>query len=313
MNFKHLRSLVAVWEEGSFSAAAAKLNIVQPALSQHIIALEREFEAELFKRTRRGVEITPTGKRLLSHALLILKNAEIARNDIKASLCDEPVGEVVVALPFTMAHYLAPRLICAVEESFPRISIQVVEGVSSETGSVIDTGKAEIGVVPNAAELENADAIPVLQEHFCLIGLRGRPEDSKEPVTLSDAVKAPLVLGDRQLSMRRVLDEQVLAIGASLNLRMSQNSPRTLSGLVDYGMACTISNLVRAGGRQSMSRDYFVRRIVSPEVTRTISLAWPRSRSLSRPAACVRDVLMEIMQNAIRLGDWEGELIVTDR
>lgn len=313
MNFKHLRSLVAVWEEGSFSAAAEKLNIVQPALSQHIIALEREFEAELFKRTRRGVDITPTGKRLLSHALLILKNAEIARNDIKASLNNEPAGEVSVALPFTMAHYLAPRLIYAIEQSFPRVNIQIVEGLSSETGNVIDTGKVEIGVIPNAAELENAEAIPVLQEYFCLIGQRSRPECSTEPVPLAEAVTAPLVLGDRKLSMRRVLDEQVLAIGASLNLRMSQNSPRTLSGLIDFGMACTISNVVTAGGRQGMSRNYFARRIVEPEVTRTISLAWPRNRPLSRPAECVRDVLIGIMRDAVRVGDWEGELITADQ
>lgn len=309
MNFKHLRSLVTVWEEGSFSAAAEKLNIVQPALSQHILALEQEFEAELFKRSRRGVEITPTGKRLLSHALLILKNAEIARNDIKASLNNEPAGEVSVALPFTMAHYLAPRLIFAIEQAYPRVHIQIVEGLSSVTGNVIDTGTVEIGVVPNAAELENAEAIPVLQEYFCLFGQRSRPECSDDPIALAEAVRAPLVLGDRQLSMRRVLDDQVLAIGASLNLRMSQNSPRTLRGLIDFGMACTISNVIHAGGRHGLSREYFARRIVDPEVTRTVSLAWPKHRPLSRPAECVRDVLLGIMHDAVRMGDWEGELI----
>ncbi|WP_203142711.1 LysR family transcriptional regulator [Marinobacter mangrovi] len=313
MNFKHLRSLVAVWEEGSFSAAAQKLNIVQPALSQHILALEREFDAELFKRTRRGVEITGAGKRLLDHALLILQNAEIARNDMTASLQSEPAGEVVVAIPFTMTQYLAPRLIHRMEQQYPRITLKIEEGLSSRTGHVIETGKVELGVIPNAAELEGAEARPVLREYFCLVGGSSRPEASGEDIPLAEAAAIPLVLGDRHLSLRRKLDEQVLASGLSLNVRYNQNSPQTLSGLIDYGLACTISNVLVPGGKAGLSRNRFARRIVEPNVTRTISLAWPRSRPLSRPAECVRDSLLEIMTEAVSIGDWEGVLVDRDR
>ncbi len=142
-----------MFEEGSFSAAAQRLNIVQPALSQQIIGLEKELLVKLFERTNRGVAPTRHGQRLVNHARLILRQMEIARNDLRTSLESEPAGDVIIALPVTVTPFLAPRLLALLEQHHPKTTGHIVEGLSSESAPVVETGKMERGGGRNAAEL----------------------------------------------------------------------------------------------------------------------------------------------------------------
>lgn len=311
MNLKQLSALVAVFEEGSFSAAAQRLNIVQPALSQQIIGLEKELAVKLFERTNRGVAPTPHGQRLVNHARLVLHQMEIARNDLRTSMESEPAGDVIIALPVTVTPCLAPRLLNWLDEHYPRISLHIVEGLSSESGHVVETGKVELGVIPNAAELDDVESIPVLREYFYLIG---RPElvgPGTGDITLAEAAARPLVLGDRTHNLRRVIDEHVVEAGASLNVRYQQNGPRTLSSIVDQGLACIISNFPQP---LEDNRTYprTARLIVEPFVTRLVTVAWPRKRPLSKPAGKVREGLVQLMVESAQRGEWQADVVLPD-
>lgn len=309
MNLKQLNALVAVFEEGSFSAAAQRLNIVQPALSQQIIGLERELAVQLFERTNRGVAPTRHGQRLVNHARLILRQMEIARNDLRTSLESEPAGDVIIALPVTVTAFLAPRLLTWLEEHYPRIRLHIVEGLSSESGHVVETGKVELGVNPNAAELDDVESIPVLREYFYLIGAPELVGPETGDIDLADAASRPLILGDRTHNMRRVIDEHVVAAGARLNLRFEQNGPKTLTSVVDQGLACIIANLPMPLP-DNRTHPRLARRIVNPRVQRLMTVAWPRKRPLSRPAERVRDGLITLMVEAARVGDWQADVVL---
>ena len=84
MDFRHLRYFVAVAEEGTFTRAAARLFIAQPALSKQIHDLENEIGARLLVRTSRGVSLTAPGAELLEHARAVLERLEAARERIRA-------------------------------------------------------------------------------------------------------------------------------------------------------------------------------------------------------------------------------------
>src|SRR5688572_3557106 len=118
MQLKQLRSFLAVAETNSFRRAARQVGVTQPALSQHVAALEAELGVRLFERDRRRVAITPAGTALREGAaagLAILdRAAELARRFGTASEKTVRVG----ALDY-ISHAFLPAAIMAVKRAMP--------------------------------------------------------------------------------------------------------------------------------------------------------------------------------------------------
>jgi DNA-binding transcriptional LysR family regulator len=83
VQLRHLRTFVAVAEELHFRAAASRLYLSPPAVTEHVKALEREMGVSLFTRGR-PIALTPPGERLLGHARLTLEGVEQALRDVRA-------------------------------------------------------------------------------------------------------------------------------------------------------------------------------------------------------------------------------------
>ena len=110
MDLRQLEYFVAVIEQGSFSRAAASLNLAQPSVSRQIGLLEEELGQRLLERTGRGVAPTPAGHAMLAHARVMLNASAQALSDLK-QMGAEPVGKVVVGLPNRVAMGLCVPLI----------------------------------------------------------------------------------------------------------------------------------------------------------------------------------------------------------
>lgn len=103
MDFRHLRYFVAIAEEGSFTRAARRLFIAQPALSKQIHDLEEEIGVRLLVRSARGAALTVPGAELLEHARALLEAEEAARTRIRELAAAEGV------LPLRQARRRAAR------------------------------------------------------------------------------------------------------------------------------------------------------------------------------------------------------------
>jgi|SRR5690242_13113539 len=118
MELRQLRYFVAVAEQLHFGRAAERLHISGPALSQQIIALERDVGAELFVRDRRGAQLTAAGQSLLSDARQILGLAEAARRRLhEAAALSSPLRLGYVSwLPDDIAAVIGPTVAVRVDE-----------------------------------------------------------------------------------------------------------------------------------------------------------------------------------------------------
>ncbi|HSX69306.1 MAG TPA: LysR family transcriptional regulator, partial [Pseudomonas sp.] len=153
MTLKQLRYLIAIAEAGSFSAAARRAFIAQPALSRQIGLLESELQMQLLERQHDGVALTDAGRRLYEVARSVVQKLDSVKDEL-ASTRGDPKGHVAISIPATASALLLPEIIARAAEKFPSVALTVCDGLTREGGQAIELGKVDFGVVPNAEELE---------------------------------------------------------------------------------------------------------------------------------------------------------------
>src|SRR5699024_12446862 len=125
METRRLEYFVAIVDAGTITRAAELLLVAQPALSQHVAALETEFREQLLIRSRKGVIPTPAGHALYRYARAILRLEDAARRDITSDI-DNPTGRVSSAL--APSRRLSPSIhpiLPALRERYPGILVRM--------------------------------------------------------------------------------------------------------------------------------------------------------------------------------------------
>src|SRR5438552_6461734 len=122
MELRHLRYFVAVAEELHFGRAAARLRISQPPLSQQIMGLERELGVELFRRTKREVQVTAAGRAFLDRARQVLAEVDRAIEAVRRA-ARGVVGRIEVGYVPTAEIRIVPRLLREFRKRYPQVEV----------------------------------------------------------------------------------------------------------------------------------------------------------------------------------------------
>jgi LysR family hca operon transcriptional activator len=156
MELRHLRYFVAVAEEGSLTAAAArKLHTSQPSLSRQIHDLENEVGARLLTRRARGIELTPAGRAFLDHARLVLSQVEAAGE--AARRANQP-AKPCFSMGFLTGHELTwmPETLRILRHELPNIDVMISSQYSPQLAEALSKGKID------AAFLRREKGVPEL-------------------------------------------------------------------------------------------------------------------------------------------------------
>lgn len=146
MELNQLRGFVQVAHEGSFTRAAEKLYLTQPALSLQIKALEVELGTPLFERRNRQVFLTEVGRSVLQRAEEILTTVEQIQQDV-AAYQGVQTGRVQIGTSDTTCLYVLPPLIQAFRSQFPNIDIHLTNKPSEEVAELLKEGLVDFGIV----------------------------------------------------------------------------------------------------------------------------------------------------------------------
>jgi DNA-binding transcriptional LysR family regulator len=146
MEFHHLQSFVQVAQEGSFTRAAEKLFLTQPALSLQIKALETELGTPLFERRNRQIYLTEVGHTVLLRAKEILGIVEQIQQDI-AAYQGVQTGRVQIGTSDTTSLYILPAIVQTFRAQFPNIDIHLTNKPSEEVAQLLKEGLVDFGIV----------------------------------------------------------------------------------------------------------------------------------------------------------------------
>jgi LysR family transcriptional regulator, nitrogen assimilation regulatory protein len=172
-NLRHIRSFVAVCEEGSFTRAAQRENATQSGISQHIAALEAELGTPLFERQPGGALPTPAGQIFLRHATRALASLEAGRAEV-LGLKGALAGPVRAGLmpSFTRAA-LAPVL-QRFGLAHPNVRPEIVEGYSGALTDQVRAGGLDFALVPAGGAMAGLRQTPLARDREMLVCRPGR-------------------------------------------------------------------------------------------------------------------------------------------
>lgn len=145
MELRHFRYFQAIAEDLSFSRAARRLNVVQPALSRAVKELETELGVELFSRTRRTVSLTPAGKVLLDETSLLFGRLEHSIRRVRRAAAGEQ-GELRLGYIGPPTQRFLGRLLEEYRRLYPAVTVHLEERTPERVWEMVANGKIDIGL-----------------------------------------------------------------------------------------------------------------------------------------------------------------------
>jgi DNA-binding transcriptional LysR family regulator len=143
MEFRHLRSFLALTEELHFGRAAAKLHLTQPSLSQQLQRLERKLSVTLLERTSHEVRLTPAGEVFRDHARVIVQRMDGAAQAAREAAAGRH-GTVRVGYTFSAWQEVLPKVLARMHERHPRITVKLTEMRSGAAQAALAAGELDL-------------------------------------------------------------------------------------------------------------------------------------------------------------------------
>ncbi|MBV9466111.1 MAG: LysR family transcriptional regulator [Solirubrobacterales bacterium] len=182
MTLAQLQSFVLVARLGSVKAAAAELEVTEPAVSVAVAALRRELGDQLFVRAGRGIALTPGGRRLSALATEILGLAEQARRSVQ----DGPGQRRVVQIAATniVAEHIGP-VIDAFTARDPGLEISIEEVAGATFADLLEHRRADITLGPHPGPERSATiaSVPFLRCRVIIVAAPGHPLAAKRQLS----------------------------------------------------------------------------------------------------------------------------------
>lgn len=296
MDIRQLRYFVRVVEQASISRAAQSLHMAQPSLSQRVRELEEEVGVALLQRHSGGVRATEAGKMVADRARAILRLVDNMVGEAQ-SAGREPVGQVIVGLPTTMALHLTLPLVQLVQRRYPKIRLRVSEGMSGHVQEWVLSGRLDIAVLYTAESVPGLAVEELLKEDLCLIS-RHDPALLGQTVENAALASYPLVLPSPDHGLRRSIEAGWRRRDAPLNVVAEVDSLVHLKRLaMDSGLH-TI--LPAAACRDEMEAGKLMaRRVLDPPLRRPIAMATSTSRPLSVAGQHIYAIVKDMVRQAV--------------
>jgi DNA-binding transcriptional LysR family regulator len=251
-DLRQLRYVVAIAEEGSFTAAAQRLRIAQQSLSQQIALIERRLGAALFERGPRGVTLTAVGAALLPEARLALAAADRAF-DVAARAARGERDVLRVGVLSSIANHLLPLVLRRFAERVPDVELRTEELPIAQLVARLRAGSLDAGL-SRAPLVDDLRSEELMREPVAAVFPAGHRLADAESLTLADLAGEAWVLTARETwpPWHDKYDRDFAAAGFEPRVVQRGTSPQNLLALVAAGIGVTrlplSSRSLRDGG-----------------------------------------------------------------
>jgi DNA-binding transcriptional LysR family regulator len=236
MDTRQLAAFCEVVERRSFSEAAARLGVTQPAVSQQVRALEQRLGTQLLDRSGRRVEPTEAGLRLYRGAQRLLALEEQVLGELA-----EPEGTLRGTLELGAstgpAAVVLPVLLCEFQRDNPELRVQLSVSDTRSVVELVADRRLELGIVGAARRHRSVSFEPFFRDEVILVCPPGHPF-AGQTVEVDELADGPLILMQPGAGVRQMLEDE---------LRKSGRRLRDLDAPLELGLQESVRSAVQGG------------------------------------------------------------------
>jgi len=307
MDLRQLKYFVCIVELRSFTKAAERLYVAQPALGAQIKRLENELGQELLFRHSRGVEPTESGWTLYNYATRLLAEADNI-HQVMRDFNGPPCGSVSFGTQPNATTMLTVNVAKQCLEAFPDIKLNLTEGYSIVLLQWVTEGKLDLACIFNTPETSGVSIEPLFSEEFCLIGPATGISGIDEAVDFKKISEYRLIVPGATHTLRRMLEQAARASNTDLNICVEAESQSLVLELVARGIGYTV--LPYSSVAKQVEWGELTAYRIEPELAGKMHLVY--REPMSKAANAVADLIRNSVKNNLgtRNKGWHPSLEV---
>ena len=253
MELHQLRGFYEIAKGGSFTRAADRLYLTQPAISLQVKALEEELGQVLLDRTRQAARLTEAGEILFRQTTQIFEHLATAREEIDA-LHEVLRGRLVIGTSDTNCTYILPELLQRFRERFPDVELDMRNKMSPEVCQLVLDDEVDLGLATLPAHHRRLSKEKLFTRQDVLVCPPDHPLAGRKRVRLATVAQYPMLVLEHGSRTRTLLDETFEQIDVDLQIAMSLGSVEVIKRFVEIGMGIALVPKVAVAEEKAADR-----------------------------------------------------------
>ncbi|SBS31793.1 HTH-type transcriptional regulator GltC [Marinomonas spartinae] len=240
LSIKQLRAFLVLSENITFTQAAQRFNLSQPAFSALIANLEEEIGYRLFDRDTRKVELNANGIHFIEIARRLILNYDEAINEITAHAAGRNGSLTLSVLPSLAVEWL-PEILATYSKTHPQTQIKLNDTQWNQCLSSLVNGQADLALAASQPTTNIFDSTYLFSDKFYLLCHADHLLANRDKVSLEEVYQYPFIGFSPRTSIRQYTDKLFENKGIQLNYRLEVQQLTTMMGLIsaNYGISIT--------------------------------------------------------------------------
>jgi len=265
-DLNQLRTFLHVVDTASFSGAAERMGITQPAVSLQIRILEKSLGVRVIDRVGKRAVPSVAGLVLVNHALRIKAEAEVAMT-LMRRFADGKIGRVRIGTGATASIHLLPQVLQILKTKLPEVELSVITGNTSSMLDALTDNLIDLAFVTLPAKRRGLVVEQILLDPLVAV-LPAGTRTVSNALGPRDFQTCPLILYERGGAMRKVIDDWFLAGQVAVHPVMELGDVEATKRFVAAGLGWSILPQI---GVSPAPRELLVRPL-RPTLRRTLGL-----------------------------------------
>jgi len=285
MDTQNLKAFLLVAETGSFSSAAQKLHLTQPAVSKRVAQLEEQLNVSLFDRIGRTVNVTEAGQALLPHARAVQLELQAAEQSV-LDLAGEVRGRLRLATSHHIGLHRLPPVLSYYNKAFPLVEIDIDFMDSEQAYELTLRGEVELAVVTLAPnDVENVVTRPIWPDPLDFMVQRGHVLTQRKTLDIKELSKHPAILPGLNTYTGQIVKSLFDRRSLPIHIAIATNYLETIRMMASVGLGWTVLP------RSMLEPSLEILPVRDARLSRSLGTVHHQSRSLSRAARAFIDAL----------------------